>query len=166
MAHDAYIRFEGISSRNPDSERPGWMRLLSLRHGLEQPMSGSAGTGGQDAPARARHSDLLIEKLLDDTSPILSFYCCSGRLIPQATVEIWDAGAGRHKFMEYQLSNVLVRSTRLHLPLVQVQESGATLLEEIGLQYARIEWTYTLNNADGPMGNINHFWDTTQNRGG
>ncbi|MFY8095763.1 MAG: Hcp family type VI secretion system effector [Niveispirillum sp.] len=166
MAHDAYIRFDGISSRNPDAQQPGWIRLLSFRHGLEQPMTGSAGTGGQGAPARARHGDLVIEKLLDDTSPILSLYCCSGRLIPEVTVEVWDAGAGRHKFMEYLLSDVLVRSTRVQLPTVQAPESGATLREEIGLQYARIEWNYTLNSADGPIGSVNHFWDTTQNRGG
>ncbi|MQP64861.1 type VI secretion system tube protein Hcp [Niveispirillum sp. SYP-B3756] len=166
MAHEAYVRFSGIETSNPDSLRPGWIRLLAFRHMIEQPGGGSAGGGGDAAPARVRHGDLVIDKLIDDSSPVLALYCCSGRLVPEVSLELWDASYNQLKFMEITLTDVLVRSVRPQLPACQGSDGTPAAWEEVGLRYGRIAWIYTINGKGGQMRNISHFWDASSNRGG
>jgi type VI secretion system Hcp family effector len=166
MGHEAYIRFSGIDTSNPDSPRPGWIRLLSFHHGLEQPASGSAGGGGAAAPSRVRHGDLVVDKLIDDASPVLALYCCSGRLVPEVRLELWDASHNQLKFMDITLNDVLVRSLRPQLPISRSATEVPAAWEEVGLQYGRIAWTYSINGQGGAMRNISHFWDASSNRGG
>lgn len=166
MGHEAYIRFDGIETRNPDSLRRGWIRLLAFRHMLEQPGGGSAGGGGDAAPARARHGDMVIDKLIDDSSPVLALYCCSGRLVPEVSLELWDASHNQLKFMEITLTDVLVRSLHTQLPPSQGPGGIPPAWETVGLRYGRIAWVYTINGKAGTTHNISHYWDASSNRGG
>lgn len=175
MAHDVFIRLDGIDGESMDDRHFGWIRVLTFSHQIELPLAGSAparvegGAGRTDLTAgRASHGDMVFLKDLDRATPKLAFHCCSGKLIKQVVLEICDSANNREKIMEFIMSDVLVRSVSPGLDTIMATDREAFTREKIGLRYGRIEWIYTmLDPATAvPKGNVHYYWDVAQNRGG
>ncbi len=169
MAHDAYVRFEGIEARSgAHGDMAGWARLWSFRHSIVQPAAGSAAATGDAGPGRADHGDFVLLKEIDEASPRLAFYCCAGQRIPQVIVAIHNSINFRMKYMEYRLQQVTVRGIAPYLPEAGNNLAGAgarVVREEVALRYRSITWTYTMLDEDRARGNISCGWDLAQNRG-
>jgi type VI secretion system secreted protein Hcp len=169
MPHEAYIQFEGIDARIDQSEETGRARLLSFRHNVTQPGAGSAAMSGESGPGRAEHGDFIILKDADEASPRLALACCSGFRIPTVTVTVHDAADSRLRFLEYRMSDVVVRAVRPFLPEAGDQSTGGgarVVREEVALRYRRIAWTYTLVSAGATQGSVRTYWDLQGNTGG
>jgi type VI secretion system secreted protein Hcp len=165
MAFDCFIKIEGIPGESTDAKHKDYIEVLSYSHGLSQPASGSASSGGGRSAERCDHADFSIVKTLDKTSPKLALYCCNGTHIPKINVELCRASGAKQKYMEYVLSNSIVSSVR---PGGSSQGGEELPLEQVSFNYGKIEWVYTETDHDTgkAKGDVKAYWDLTKNEGG
>lgn len=175
MAHDVFLKIDGIEGESTDDKHHGWIRVLSFQHDIVQPLAGSQSKAGAahgnllDITAgRAAHGDFTVLKNLDRATPGLAHHCCTGKIIKKAVLEICDSSNNRGKIMEFVMSNVVIRSVKPHLGTIMEFDREAFTREQVALRYTRIEWIYTmLDSSSGtPKGNVHYYWDVEQNRGG
>jgi type VI secretion system secreted protein Hcp len=165
MAFDAFLKIDAIPGESTDDKHKEWIELLSFSHGISQPASGSASTAGGRSAERCDHQDFSVVKTLDKASPKLELFCCNGTHIKKINVELCRAAGDKQKYMEYNLSDVIVSSVRPG----GSSKGGETLpLEEVSFNYGKIEWVYTeTDHSSGqPKGNVKTNWDLTANKGG
>jgi type VI secretion system Hcp family effector len=172
MAHDAFIRFEGIDARVDQGDQRGWARLLAFRHVISQPGAGGAAAAGDAGPGRAEHGDFVVLKAADEASPRLALMCCNGFRIPTVIVAIHDSAGLRQKIMEYRMTDVMVRAFN---PFLQESkessedregQGGRMVQEEVALRYRRIVWGFTLVSGNAARGEVRTYWDLQGNTGG
>lgn len=167
MAHDVFLKIEGVSGPHSEADMEGYIRLSTFSHAIEQPMSGSATGAGAESAGRATHGDFIIVKDVDRTSPRLALLCCLGETIPNVTLEVRESANLRAVYMEYRMSDVIVRSVRPSLSYTNDRRQENVTREQIAFRYGRIRWTYTDNDERGvPREELAHFWDAQQNYGG
>ncbi len=161
-SHDAYVRFDGVDARVDQASQRGWSKLLGFRHALYQPGAGTAAMAGDSGPGRAEHGDFVVLKNIDEASPRLALICCNGFRLPGVTVAIHDSADYQLKYMEYRMTDVLVRGISTSLSEANVQ----LVREEVSLRYRRIVWGFTLNEANVARGEVRTYWDLQGNTGG
>lgn len=176
MAHDVFLKIDGIEGESMDDRHRGWIRLLSFQHKIDVPLAGSAPgsveAGGATRAAltagRASHGDMIILKDLDRATPKLAHYCCMGKLIKQVVLEICDSANHRNKIMEFIMSDVIVRTVDVNLGSLMDFDREAFTRERVSLSYGRIEWVYSIidSSTGTQKGNVHYYWDVSQNRGG
>lgn len=152
-AVDAYLKIDGVDGEVTDSKHPKWIQVLSFNQGATSP---SATTG------RPSFSGFCLLKLTDGSSPVLEQSCARGKYFPAATLELISADAGRARYYQIILSNVVVTG---------VSASGAAGVdkpaESVCLGFSQIRWTYTEFDATGsPKNDVKAWWDTALNLGG
>ncbi len=165
MAFDAFCKIQDVSGESTDDKHPEWIEILSYSHGVHQPSSGSASSGGSRSAERCEHQDFSIVKTLDKATPKLNLYCCNGTHIPEVLIELCRAGGDKQKYMVYKLSDVIVSSIR---PGGSSQGGEKLPLEEVTFSYGKIEWTYTQTDqkTGTPKGDVTSYWDLHKNIGG
>jgi type VI secretion system secreted protein Hcp len=165
MAFDVFLKIDAIPGESTDDLHKEWIELLSFSHGVSQPASGSASTSGGRSAERCDHQDFSVVKTLDKASPKLALFCCNGTHIKKINVELCRAAGDKQKYMEYNLSDVIVSGVR---PGGSSKSTETLPLEEVSFNYGKIEWVYTeTDHSTGkPKGNIQTNWDLTANKGG
>jgi len=165
MAFDAFLKISTIPGESTDDKHKDWIEILSYSHGVSQPASASASSGGGRSAERCNHQDFSIVKTLDKASTKLFLNSCNGAHIPEVKVELCRATGDKQKYMEYKLTDVIVSSVRPG----GSSTGGETLpLEEVSFNYGKIEITYTETDhkTGKPKGDIKAYWDLTANKGG
>jgi len=163
MAFNAFLKIKDIPGECTDEKHKDWIEILSFSHGVSQPASGSvSGTGGLSG-GRADHADFTISKLLDKASPKLALFCCNGGHIGEVTVEICRATGEQSKFMEYKLTDTMIRNVS-----VSGSKGGEDRPSEaLSFAYSKIDWSYSDFDSKGKQKtNVIHKWDLTANKGG
>ncbi|HEY6331914.1 MAG TPA: type VI secretion system tube protein Hcp, partial [Blastocatellia bacterium] len=120
-------------------------------------------TGSMSAE-RASFHDFTITKELDKTSPKLFAACASGEHFATVNVEVCRAGGDKVKYMEYELSDVLVTSFR---PVGQAHDTNGTLpTEVVSMSAGQIKLTYTeTDKATGKaLGAVPAGWNLKTNK--
>lgn len=165
MAFDAYLEIDGIPGESTDGGHKDWVEIKDYSHNINQPMSGSASSGGGRSSERANHGVFQITKELDKASPKLSLCCCNGENISKVTIELCRAGGDKQKYMTYEMEDVVVQSIG---PQGNPNGDGNLPLESVAFAYGKITWTYTqLDGKSGkPVGDVSSHWDQTENMGG
>ncbi len=161
MAFDCFMKIDAIEGESTDKAHANWIELLSYSHSMSQPATVVSTAGG--APGgRVNMGDFSIVKHLDKASPKLAEYCCTGKPVGTVLVEVCRAGGDKLKYMEYKMSEVIVSGVR---PGGTSQGGDEVPLEEISMNFAKIEWTYTAQKrADGGGGgNVAAGWDLKTN---
>jgi type VI secretion system secreted protein Hcp len=164
MAFDVFLKIDGIPGESTDDKHKDWIELLSFNHGLSQPSAGSRSTSGGAASGRCDHQDFSVVKALDKSSPKLALFCCNAKHIDKINVELCRATGDKQKYMEYNMSNVIVSSVR---PGGSSKGNESLPVEEVSFNYGKIEWVYTeTDHATGkPKGNVKTNWDLIANKG-
>lgn len=165
MAFDCFLKISTIPGECTDDKHSEWIEILSFSHGLSQPGSGSVSSGGARSAERCDHQDFSVVKTLDKTSPKLALACCNGEHIDSIKMELCRATGDKQKYMEYDLSDVIISSAR---PGGSAQGGEALPLEEVSFNYGKIEWIYTETDhkTGKPSGNVKAHWDMVTNTGG
>jgi type VI secretion system secreted protein Hcp len=165
MAFDCFIKIDGVPGESSDDKHKDWIEILSYSHGLSQPGSGSASSGGGRSAERCDHQDFSIVKTLDKASPKLALFCCRGDHIKEIKMDLCRATGDKQKYMEIKLSNVIVSSWR---PGGSAQGGESLPLEEVSFNYGKIEWIYTQTDHETgkPKGDVKANWDLVANKGG
>ena len=165
MAFDCFIKVGDISGECTDDKHKDWIEVLSYSHGVSQPSSGAASSGGGRSAERCDHQDFSIVKTLDKTSPKLALFCCNGKHIEEIKVELCRATENKEKYMEYRMQHVIVSS---YMPGGSSQGGEALPLDEVSFNYGKIEWNYIeMDHKTGKTkGNVETWWDMVANKGG
>jgi len=165
MAFDCFLKIGTIPGECTDDKHKEWIEILSFSHGLSQPGSGSVSSGGARSAERCDHQDFSIVKTLDKASPKLALACCNGEHIASIKMELCRATGNKSKYMEYDLSDVIISSAR---PGGSAQGGEALPLEEVSFNYGKIEWIYTESDhkTGKPKGDVKAHWDLVTNKGG
>ena len=165
MAFDCFLKINGVPGESTDDKHKEWIEILSFSHGVSQPASGSASSGGGRSAERCDHQDFSVVKTMDKASPKLALYCCNGSHIDKINLELCRATGDKQKYMEYVFSDVIVSSVR---PGGSAQGGEALPLEEVSFNYGKIEWIYTETDhkTGKAKGDVKADWDLTANKGG
>lgn len=161
MAIDVYLYIDGIKGESNDDRHKDWIECKSVSWSVDQPKSATASTGGGHTAERCEHSDIVISKLADLSSPILLQTCAAGKTIPRAKFEFMraDAQGERVKYYEIEIENVLIGAVS---PAV---EEGDILTEDVALKFSKVKWKYTQQKISGGAGgNTSGGWDLSANR--
>jgi len=157
---DAYLQIDGIPGESTSSNFKDWIEVLSYSHGISQSSAASASTAGGATVGRCEHADFTITKELDKASPILAQKCSEGKHIGLITLVLCRSmEGGQVQYMEYKLTNSIIAN-------ISVGGSGGGLpTENVGFNYGKIEWKYTIQKrGDGTGGgNTAGSWNLETN---
>jgi len=164
MAFDCFLKIDGVPGESTDDKHKDWIEVLSFHWGVSQPSSGGRSTGGAASAERCNHSDFSIVHTLDKASPKLFLFCCNGKHIKEATLELCRAVGDKQKYMEYKMTDLIISSAR---PGGAAQGGEALPLEEVSFNYGKIELGYTATDhkTGKPSGDVKANWDLTANKG-
>lgn len=161
---DIYLKFEGgdtkIEGESRDEAHSKWLEANSWSHLIRQPKSATASTSGGHTAERCEHGDMMFTKVIDSTSPSFWVACSQGDTFKKVTLEFMRAsGKDKVKYLEIVLNNVIIAS-------VTPSVDGEGLpTETIGLAYASVKWTYTVQGIDGKKGGSNpQMWSLAKNK--
>jgi type VI secretion system secreted protein Hcp len=162
MAWDTYIKIDGIPGESTDSKHKDWIEILSYTWGVEQLHAGSRSQAGAASSQRCDHKDFTFVHALDKASPKLFLACADGTHIKNIVVELCRATGDKTKYMEYKLYDSIITGVQ---PGGASQDAGAVPLEEVSINYGKIELVYTLTDhmTGKPSGDVKAGWDLTKN---
>jgi type VI secretion system secreted protein Hcp len=111
-------------------------------------------------------SDVIVTKEVDKASPKLFLECLNAKNHPKVELELCRSEGGGEQFcyMKIEMEDVVISSVRPG----GTSGGGDTLpLEEVGLNYAKITYTYTdTGHGDAKSGGKTEArWDVTKNKG-
>ena len=148
MATDMFLKIDGIPGESTDAAHPGEIAVMSYSFGV----STSGGSAGSP-----NFQDFHFVSQLQKSSPKLFLACASGQHIPSAILSVRRTNNGFPDFYKVILSNVIVTSF----------EEGGTAdsvetvpLEQISLNFAKIEIDYSVQDAKGVLGEtVQVIWE-------
>ena len=145
MAFDAFLKIDGIKGERTDERHPDEIEIFSFSWGVSN--AGSFGSGGGGGGAgKASFQDLHFTSSVHKGSPALMLSCATGQHIKSALLTVRKAGEKAFEFLKIKLEDVLVSS---YLPAGATDDRPS---EEVSLNFAKIEFDYQLQNADGSPG--------------
>ena len=157
-ASDYLLVLDGIPGESVDAKYPGAIEIETFSFGVSN--AGSVIIGGGGGAGKANFTELSFNKRLDKTSPLLYLSCANGRHLPSATL-ILRKPAGDKPFEYY-----VVKLTEVMVSSVQTggAAGGGTPTESFSLSFAKIEFIYTPQRADGGAGTpVRSGWDVANN---
>lgn len=163
MAFDAFLKIDGIPGESTDDKHKDWIEIVSYSWGVSQPKSAAPSSSGGATAERADFQQFSVVKSLDKSSPKLALACADGTHVKEVKLELCRAGGDKLKYMEYKMSNCIITSVHRS----GAAQGGESLpLEQISLDYGKIEWIYTQQKrADGSGGGqVAAGWDLEKNK--
>ena len=140
---DIYLKIDGIEGEAQDLVHAGQIEILSFSWGVTNQGSGAVGTGS--GSSRASLQDLYVTKHVDKSTPSLFLDCCTGKSHDSATLYVRKAGGDNAvEYLTYEMSEVFITSLQ-----TSGSDGGGLATETASLNFAKLELTYTPQNADG-----------------
>jgi type VI secretion system secreted protein Hcp len=159
MAFDAFLKLDGIDGESTDAAHKGEIEVLSFSWGVNQTGSLSGGSGG--GAGKASFQDLHFNTMVSKASPVLFKACATGQHIKKAVLALRKAGGRQQDFLKIELEDVLVSS---YQPAGDA--GGDAPVEDLALNFAKIQFSYTTQNADGSAGDsVTAGFDVAANKG-
>jgi type VI secretion system secreted protein Hcp len=159
MASDIFIKIGDIKGESTDDKHKDEIEVLSYSWGVSQSGTFASGSGG--GAGKATFQDLHFTSVAHKGSPVLFLSCATGKHIDEATLTLRKAGRAPVEYLKIKLTDVLISS---YLP--GGASDGDTPAEEISLNFAKIDFEFTPQNADGSLGAaISTSYDLKQAKG-
>ncbi|PIT53111.1 Hcp1 family type VI secretion system effector [Snodgrassella alvi] len=146
MAHDIFLKIDGIDGESPDSQHKNEIQVLNWNWGITQESSMQSGSGL--GTGRATVHDLQFEHYIDRASPNLMKYCLSGKHIPEAKLVMRKAGGTPLEYLKLTLNDLIVSS---------VMPAGSSSDEQnpremVRLSFSKVKQEYVVQNQQGGSG--------------
>jgi type VI secretion system secreted protein Hcp len=158
-AVDYFLKIDGIDGESQDSKHKGEIELSSWSFGATQSGTHSAGGGG--GAGKVSMQDFHFVMNVNKASPKLLLACATGEHIKKAVLTCRKAGKEQQEFVKYSFSDFLVSS-------YQTGGSGSSEvipMDQISLNFAKIEFEYKEQKADGTLGgSVKAGYDLKQNK--
>lgn len=156
MAGDTFFKIGDIKGEAQDAKHKDEIEVMSWSWGVSQPGSMSMGGGG--GSGKASFSDLTFSHSVDKASPNLLKACASGKHIPEATITSRKAGEGQQEYLIVKLTDVIITN-------VSSGGSGGDVMENVAMQYAKMELEYKPQKPDGSLdAGVFFKYDLKQNK--
>ena len=155
---DYFLNITGVEGESPDAQYPGYIQLQSWQWAEEN--SGRWGFGSGGGAGKVEMKDFEFRMVSNKASPKLFLMCATGEHIPSASLICRKSGKGQQEFMTVTFSNGLVSSFRTlgNVPLPMGAGSGdvdnVLPIDEIKINFAKIEIEYREQRNDGSMGAV------------
>ena len=142
MAVDMFIKLDDIKGESMDSKHKDEVQVLSWSWGMTQSGTTHGGPGG--GAGKVNVQDLSFTKYVDTATPNLIKFCSSGKHFKEANLTVRKAGDKPLEYLKIKLSEILISS-------ISTGGSGGEdrLTENVTLNFAKFEVTYTGQKADG-----------------
>jgi type VI secretion system secreted protein Hcp len=142
-AFDAFLKIDGIKGESKDSKHADEIQLVSFSWGATNAGAHSAGAGG--GAGKVSMQDFHFTMSVNKASPNLMQYCCTGKHIPTAFLTVRKAGGTQLEYIKIKFSELLVSSFQTG----GTQHGDAVPLDQISLNFTKLEYDYIPQKADG-----------------
>jgi type VI secretion system secreted protein Hcp len=158
-AVDYFLLVDGIAGESADDKHKGEIDIESWSWGESN--SGSHATGGGGGAGKVVMQDLHFVAKINKASPVLMIACATGQHIKKAVLTARKAGGKQEDFLVITMSDVLVSSYQTggsgHSDIVPTDQGS--------LNFAKIEFSYKEQKADGSMGGeVKQGYDVKANK--
>ncbi|MBZ5675110.1 MAG: type VI secretion system tube protein Hcp [Acidobacteriia bacterium] len=145
---DTFLKLtNGIDGESTDDKHKGEIEIDSWSWGVAQSGAGQrSGTTGSGA-GKASFQDIHFVSKVNKASPKLFLACATGQHIDEVNLAVRKAGGAQQEYLKIKLTQVLVSS--YHLGGSGHTEVAPT--EQYSLNYAKVEFHYTPQDAKGNM---------------
>ena len=143
MAADYFLKIDGIEGESHDSKHKDEIDLLSYSFGASQTGTHSAGGGG--GAGKVSMQDFHFTMHINKATPKLLLACASGEHIKKAVLTCRKAGKEQQEFLKVTFTDLLVSS-------YNTGGSSDIPMEQISLNFAKIEFEYKEQKPDGTLG--------------
>ena len=145
-AVDYFLKIDSIPGESEDDKHKGEIQLESWSLGATQSRSFAMGGGG--GAGKVQMQDFHFVAKLDKAGPKLLLACATGEHLPKSVLVCRKAGTDQQEYMKITLSDCLVSS-------YHTSGSGGSdivPLEEVSINFAKIEYEYKEQKPDGTLG--------------
>lgn len=154
---DYFLKIDGVEGESPDQAYPGYIQLQAWQWAEEN--SGRWGFGSGGGAGKVEMKDFEFLMVTNKASPKLFLMCATGDHIDEAKLICRKSGAGQQDFMIVTFSNCLVSSFRTvgNIPVNVANNDRSSFVlpvDEIKINFARIEVEYREQRNDGTMGAV------------
>lgn len=150
-----------LAGDSTDPQYPGWIRALSVSHGVGRSVTLSGGTVSSSA---ATHSEVLLSKTTDKTSPSINVLvngvtATVSQPVDYVTIDFRRSGVpSAQVYYRIELQGV-------YFTAASVSSGGYTPNESISLFYTKIKWSYVPYDDTGKaQAVITKGWDVATNK--
>jgi type VI secretion system secreted protein Hcp len=158
-AVDYFLKLKGIDGESQDGKHKGEIDVESWSWGENQ--SGTGHQGGGSGAGKVNMQDFHFVMKVNKATPKLMLACASGEHIPEALLTCRKAGKDQQEFLKIKFTDILVSS-------FQTGGSGHSDVvptDQISLNFAKIEFEYKEQKADGSLGGTEKAgWDAKKNQ--
>jgi len=169
---EIFLKLDGIDGESADKQHAKEIDVLSYSDGLSQAPATPVGSGGASV-GRAAFMSVHFRKAIDTASVPLLLACATGQHVRDALFTFRRTGTGS-EFYKVKLTDVLVTAltqtagTGEQYPLsfkaLDVGADRAGFLDEVTLDYGKIEWEYQPVGPDEKSrGAVKGGWDLRRN---
>jgi len=158
-AVDYFLKIDGIEGESADAKHKGEIDLQSWGFGATQ--SGTMHSGGGGGGGKVSVQDLHFVTQISKASPKLFLACCNGEHIKKAVLVARKAGKEQQEYYKVTMSDLLVSSYQGG----GSSNDGILPVDQVSLNFAKIEIEYKEQKADGSLGGIvKTSYDLKQNK--
>jgi type VI secretion system secreted protein Hcp len=158
-AVDYFLKLKGIDGESQDGKHKGEIDIESWSWGESQ--SGTGHFAGGSGAGKVQMQDFHFVMKVNKASPKLMLACASGEHIGEGTLTCRKAGKEQQEFLKIKFTDILVSS-------YQTGGSGHSDVvptDQIALNFAKIEFEYKEQKADGTLGGTEKAgWDVKKNQ--
>ena len=143
MAADIFAKIGDIKGESLDAKHKDEVEVLSWSWGASRAAGATAGSGA--AAGKASFNDFVITHRIDKASPLLFKACATGEHIKEATITVRKPGSkAQQEYLIVRMSDVVVGN-------VDQSGSDAGSAETVSLVFAKVEYEYKPQKADGSL---------------
>ncbi len=150
MTSDIFAKIGDIKGESLDDKHKDEIEVLSFSWGVTNSASVSPGGGGGGA-GKATFQDLTIVHHIDKASPLLLKACATGAHLKDATITHRRAGKAQQEFLIVKMNDIIITGVT-HGGAV-----GETASETVTLAFAKVDFEYKPQKADGTLDAGIHF---------
>lgn len=154
---DYFLKLEGIPGESADNKHKEEIQLVSWSWGEQN--AGTHGGGGGGGAGKVNMQDFHFTMHTNKASPKLFLACATGDHIKSGLLICRKAGKEQQEYLKIKFEDLLVSS-------YQTGASEVTPMDQISLNFAKIEISYAPQNADGKLASpVVHKYDVQKNMG-
>ena len=146
MAVDYFLKLDGIQGESQDKTHKNEIEIESFSWGATQ--TGTASHGGGMGAGRVSVQDFNFVMQVNKASPKLFLACAQGEHIKNAILVCRKAGKEQQEYLKVTFTDLLVSSYQTG----GAGGGGATPIDQISLNFSKMEMEYKEQKADGSLG--------------
>jgi len=142
---DYFLKLDGIPGESQDSKHKAEIDVMSWSWGQTQ--TGTMSYGGGGGAGKVSMQDFGFTMLMNNATPKLIEACATGTHIKSAILTCRKAGKEQYDYLKITFSDCLVSSYQ-----TGGSDSSVVPVDQIALNFAKIEFEYKEQKADGTLG--------------